>query len=136
MPIDVKGAAKGAGIGGVSAGVIGVALYFAFAAMGANFRPKDPAAMGGLEVLPFFQPVVVCLIATAVAIGVVALLSKVTPDKAWTAFLGVAAVVFAGEGYAPFWAFDDAMTIAALETMHVPATLGIVGGIWYFGVRR
>ena len=38
--IDVKGASKGAAIGGLGAGVIGVAMYFAGQAAGATYATK------------------------------------------------------------------------------------------------
>lgn len=45
--IDFKGAERGALIGGVTAGAIG-----------ADFKPAHPEAMGGMTVLPFFQPMI------------------------------------------------------------------------------
>lgn len=132
--IDLKAGAKAAGIGGVAAGAVCVAIYFAAAAMGADFKPKDPQAMGGMEVLPFFQPMLNCVIAAVVSIGLMALLVKLTGPRAWPIFVVVAVVVFVVELYMPFWAFADMKTIAALEIMHVPATLGVVGG--FFTARR
>jgi Family of unknown function (DUF6069) len=134
-PLDLKRVAKGAFLGGAIAGVICVALFFVGGAIGADFRPKDPAAMGGLEKLLFFQPMVNCLIAAAVSVGLLAVLNKVAPAKAWTIYLGVAAVVFLGEAYAPFWAFADMKTIAILELMHVPAAIGVIGGIHRFAIK-
>lgn len=129
MTIDLKAAAKGAAIGGLAAGFIGVGIYFVASAMGATFKPRDPAAMGGLELLPPFQPLVICIIATVVALGLLTGLVKFAGDKAWPIFLGFAALAFLGEAYAPFWAFTDMKTIVALEIMHLPATIGILGGI-------
>lgn len=133
--IDLKGAARGALIGGVAAGVICIALYFVGAAIGADFKPAHPEAMGGMTVLPFFQPMINCVIAALVSIGVVALLNKVAPAKAWTIYLVVAAVVFVLEFFAPFWGFADTKTILILELMHLPPTLLIVGGIYRMGVK-
>jgi hypothetical protein len=134
--INVKGAAKGAFIGGAAAGLLNVGVYFVAAAMGADFKPKDPAAMGGMAVLPPFQPMVNCLIAAAISVGVVALLGKVAKSKAWTIYLVISALVFLAEGYAPFWAFADLKTIVALELMHVPAALFIIGGIARMGLGK
>jgi len=133
--IDFKGAARGAIGGGVVAGVICIALYFVGAAIGADFKPMHPEAMGGLAVLPFFQPMINCVIAALVSIGLVALLGKVAPAKAWNIYLGVAVVVFLLEAYAPFWAFADMKTIFILELMHLPPTLLIVGGIYKLGLK-
>ncbi|MES2641117.1 MAG: DUF6069 family protein [Myxococcota bacterium] len=128
--LDVKAAAKGAALGGFVAGVVCVGIYFLAAAIGADFRPRDPAAMGGMEVLPFFQPMVNCLIAAVVSIVLVAILAKLAGTRAWSIYVGIAVAVFLVELYLPFWAFADMKTIAALELMHVPATLGVVGGIY------
>lgn len=133
--IEIKGAAKGALLGGFAAGAVCIGFYFAGAAAGATFHPKDPAAMGGMEVLPFFQPMVNCLIAGVLSLGVVALLGKVAPGKAWSIYLGIAVVVFLIEAYMPFWAFDDLKTIVTLELMHLPPTVLIVGGIARFGLK-
>jgi hypothetical protein len=133
--IDLKGVARGALLGGLAAGVVCVILYFVGAAIGADFRPKDPVAMGGMTVLPPFQPMINCVIAAVVSIGVMALLKKVAPAKAWNIYLGIAVVVFIGELFAPFWAFADLKTIVILELMHVPPTVLIVGGIRKFGFR-
>ena len=133
--IDIKLAAKGAFLGGAIAGVICVALYFVGGAIGADYRPRDPAALGGLEKLLFFQPMVNCLIAAAVSVAMLAILNKVAPARAWYIYLGIAVVVFLGEAYAPFWAFADMKTIAILELMHVPAALGVVGGIHRFAIK-
>ena len=130
----MKGVAKGALLGGVGAGVLCVVLYFIGAALGADFKPKDPAMMGGLQVLPPFQPMINCLIAATVSIGLLALLNKVATSKAWTIYLGVAAVVFIAEIFAPFWAFADMKTIVVLELMHFPAAIGVVFGIYRFGM--
>jgi len=134
MTIEMKGVARGALLGGVGAGVVCVVLYFIGASMGADFKPKDPAMMGGLQVLPPFQPMINCLIAAVVSIGLLALLNKVAASKAWTIYLGVAAVVFIGEIFAPFWAFADLKTIVVLELMHFPAAIGVVFGIYRFGI--
>lgn len=56
--------------------------------------------------------------------------------KAWTIYLAVAVVVFLAEFYAPFWAFADMKTIVTLELMHLPAALGVMGGIYRFGVNK
>ena len=136
MSIEMKGAAKGALLGGVAAGVLCVVLYFIGAAMGADFKPKDPAMMGGMQVLPPFQPMINCLIAAVVSIGLLALLDKVASSKAWTIYLGVAALVFIGEIFAPFWAFADMKTIVVLELMHFPAAIGVVFGIYRFGISK
>jgi len=127
--LDVKAAVKGAALGGFGAGVVCVGIYLLAAAIGADFKPRDPAAMG-MEVLPYFQPMVTCLVATAVSIGLVALLAKLAGTRAWSIYVGVSVAVFLVELYLPFWAFADMRTIAALELMHVPATLGIVGGVY------
>lgn len=131
--IDLKGVAKGALLGGVGAGVVCIALYFVGAAIGADFKPKDPAAMGGLEVLPPFQPMINCVMAAVVSIIVVAILKKVAPAKAWNIYVGIAVLVFLVELYMPFWAFADLKTIVTLELMHVPPSLAIVLGIKKFG---
>ena len=136
MSIDLKGVAKGALLGGVGAGVLCVALYFVGAAIGADFKPKDPAMMGGMAVLPPFQPMINCIIAAVVSIGLVALLSKIAPAKAWNIYVGVAVLVFVLELFAPFWAFADMKTIVILELMHVPAALGVVLGIRRFGFPK
>src|SRR5690349_4552014 len=104
--IDIKAAAKGALLGGLAAGFVCIVIYFAAAAAGADFRPRDPATMG-MEVLPFYQPLLNCLIAALVSVGLLALLKKVAGDKAWTIYLGIAGVVFLLELYPPFWAFAD-----------------------------
>ncbi len=134
MATDLKGAAKGAFIGGAVSGVLGVATYFGAAAAGADFKVNDPDMMG-FEVLPWFQPMVISLLAAGIALGVFAGLTKFAGDKAWSIFLGVAVLVFLGEFYAPFWAFEDMASIVALEIMHIPATVGILGGIHWFGRR-
>ena len=136
MSIELKGVAKGALLGGVAAGAICVALYFVGAAIGADFKPKDPAMMGGMTVLPPFQPMINCIIAAVVSIGLVALLSKIAPAKAWNIYVGVAVLVFVLELFAPFWAFADMKTILTLELMHVPAALGVVLGIRRFGFPK
>jgi hypothetical protein len=82
--IDLKGAAKGALLGGLAAGVVGVALFFVGEALGATYAPKDPAAMGGLERLFAAQPLLNCVMAAVVSIGVVAALTKLAPARAWT----------------------------------------------------
>lgn len=134
--INLKGAAKGAFLGGLVAGALCIALYFVGAAIGADFKPKSPEAMGGMTVLPFFQPMINCILAALVSIGLVALLSKVAPSKAWNIYLGVAVVVFLVEAYMPFSAFGDMKTILILELMHLPPTLLIVGGIHRFGLAK
>lgn len=131
--IDMKGVAKGALLGGLGAAVICIGLYFIGAAIGADFKPKDPASMGGVEVMPPYQPLVPCLMAAVVSIIVVAILKKVAPAKAWNIYLGIAVLVFLLEIYLPFTAFADLKTILTLEAMHVPASLGIVFGIKKFG---
>jgi hypothetical protein len=131
--IDLKGVARGALLGGVGAGVVCIALYFVGAAVGADFKPMHPEAMGGMTVLPPFQPMINCVLAAVVSIAVVALLKKVAPAKAWNIYLGIAVVVFLIELYMPFWAFADLKTILTLEAMHLPPTLAIVGGIKKFG---
>lgn len=133
--IALKGAAQGALLGGLIAGVICIALYFVGSAIGADFKPAHPEAMGGMTVLPFFQPMINCLIAGVVSLGLVALLSKVAPAKAWNIYLGVAVVVFLAEAYAPFWGFTDLKTILILELMHIPPTLLIIGGISRMGLK-
>lgn len=133
--LDLKSVAKGAYAGGAAAGAIGIALYFAGSAMGADFKPMHPEQMMNMEKLPFFQPMVICLLAATVSVGVLAVLGKVAGAKAWPVYLGLAGLVFLGEAYAPFWAFADGKTIATLEIMHIPATLGIVGGIWMHAIK-
>ena len=135
-PLDLKAVAKGALAGGVAAGAFDVALFFLGAAIGADYKTKDPAAMGGLEHLFFFQPMMNCIIAAVVSIGVIAVLNKLAPAKAWSIYLVIAAVVFLGEAYAPFWAFAQMKTIVIIEIMHIPAPVGIVGGIYYSAVKR
>jgi len=134
--IRLGGAIKGALIGGVAAGVLNVGLYFVGAAMGADYKPKTPETLGGLEVLPAFQPLLICLIAAVASSVLLAILTKVAPTKAWPLYLAASVVVFLLEFYAPFWAFADMTTIVVLEVMHVPATIGIVGGIYALGVRE
>ena len=94
-----------------------------------------PEEMGGMTVLPPFQPMVNCVLAAVVSIGVVTALKKFAPAKAWSIYLGVAVFVFLVELYMPFWAFADMKTILTLELMHVPPTLLIVGGIKKFGFK-
>ena len=132
--IDLKGAAKGAIIGGLGAGVFCVGMYFVGSAVGATYAPRDPVAMG-MTVIPFFQPVISCFMSALAALGVLALLKKLAPTKAWNIFLVLTVLVFIGEIYAPFWAFSDVKTVIVLELMHLPATLGIVGGISRFGIK-
>ncbi len=132
--IDMKGVSKGALLGGVIAGAIGIVLYFVGSAIGADFKPMRPEEMG-MTVLPPFQPMVICLIAAVVSIGVMFALKKVAPAKAWSVYLAVAVFVFLVELYLPFWAFADMKTILTLELMHLPPTLLIVGGIKRFGFR-
>jgi len=127
--LDIKAAAKFGYLGGTAAGLIGVGLYYVGLAMGATFRPKNPEDMGGLEMLLPFQPLLNCLVAATLALGILALLHKLTPARAWPIFVRVAVVAFVLEGYAPFWAFDDTTTIVILEFMHIPATIGIVWGL-------
>lgn len=134
--VRLGGAIKGALIGGVAAGVVNVGLYFVGAALGADYKPKDPAALGGLEVLPAFQPLLICVIAAVASCVFLAIASKVTPTKAWPLYLVASVVVFLLEFYAPFWAFADMTTIVMLEIMHLPATIGIVGGVYAMGVRE
>ncbi|GDX79845.1 hypothetical protein LBMAG42_16560 [Deltaproteobacteria bacterium] len=134
-PLDLKAVAKGAFVGGAAAGVLDVGLFFLGSAIGADYKTKDPAAMGGLETLFFVQPFMNCIIAAAVSVGLLAALSKLAPAKAWMIYLVVAAVVFLGEAYAPFWAFEDMKTIVMLEIMHIPATVGIVGGIYMTAIN-
>ncbi|MBL8915109.1 MAG: hypothetical protein JNM17_30675 [Archangium sp.] len=131
--VDMKGVAKGALLGGLGAGVVGIALYFVGAALGADFKLKDPASMGGVEVMPPYQPLVPCLMAAVASIIVVAILKKVAPARAWNIYVGIAVVVFLLELYFPFTAFADLKTILTLEVMHIPASLGIVLGIKKFG---
>ena len=133
--LDLASVAKGALLGGVASGVLNVVLFYVGDAIGATYAPIDPAAMGGLERLLPVQPLLNCLIAAVISIGVLAVLAKVAPAKAWTIYLGVAVVVFLGELYAPFWAFADLKTIVMLELMHIPATVGIVGGIHRYAIR-
>ena len=134
--IELKGVAKGALLGGVAAGAVCTALYFVGVAIGADFKPKDPAMMGGMAVLPPFQPMINCIIAGVISIGLVALLSKIAPAKAWNIYVGVAVVVFGLELLPPFFAFADLKTIIILELMHVPAALGVVLGIRRFGFPK
>lgn len=131
--INMKGAAIGALVGGVSAGVLNTVVYFVANSMGADFKPRNTERMA---VLPFSQPMIICLIAAVVSIGLLALLKKFAPARAWTIYLGIAAVVFLIEVYMPVWAFADMKTILALELMHVPATIGIIGGIYKMGLSR
>ncbi len=134
-PLDLKAVAKGALAGGVAAGVLNVALFFVGSAIGADYKTKDPAAMNGQEHLVFAQPLGICVLAAVVSIAVLAVLGKLAPAKAWTIYLVVAVLVFLGEFYAPFWAFADVKTIAILEIMHIPATVGIVGGIYHMAIK-
>jgi hypothetical protein len=128
-------AAKGAFIGGFVAALVCIGIYFVAQAMGATFVPRDPATLG-MQVLPFYQPMINCMLAAAVSVAILALLVRIAPARAWTIYLVIAAIVFLGELYAPWWAFTDMKTILALELMHVPATVGVVGGIDRFGRRR
>ena len=66
--IDFKGAARGALLGGVAAGVVCIALYFVGAAIGADYKTAHPEAMGGIAVLPFFQPMINCIMAAVVSL--------------------------------------------------------------------
>ena len=91
--------------------------------------------MGGVAVLPPFQPMINCVLAAVVSILVMAVLKRVAPAKAWNIYLGIAVVVFVGQLYPPFWAFADMKTIVILELMHIPPTLFIVGGIRKFGFK-
>ena len=124
------GATKGALLGGVSSGLLGVGLYFLGKLAGATFIPKDPAS-AGMAVLEPFMPLVIAIIASLVASGVFALLVKFAPSRAWPSFLGIAAVVFVFEGVMSLLVFADVPTVVTLEIMHVPVALGIM-----FGIRR
>ena len=134
--IDIPAAFKGAIMGGVAAGLLDVGLYFAAGAFGADFAFKHPENMGGLPELLFFQPMVNCVMAALAATAVLWGLTKFAGENAWPAFLAVSTVVFVGMGFASVWALNDPTAIATLEIMHIPATIGIVGGMYRMGVRR
>jgi hypothetical protein len=120
---------KGALSGGVLAGVLNVGLFFAAKASGAKLvmTPKSGPPMP----IPPFMPMVNCVMGAVVAAAVLTGLVKLLGERAFRVFLGVAALVFIGYAALPVMALGgDTTSIVFLELMHVPAAIGIVGGIW------
>lgn len=115
------------GIGGSAlGGVVNILLYFVGQAAGATYVPNDTSVF---PVLPWFQGMIISVLAGVVASLLFALLQKIAKTRAWTIFLVIAAVVFLVYIIFPFRMFTDGMTIAVLQAMHVPTALGILWGI-------
>jgi hypothetical protein len=124
---------KGALIGGIAAGVLNIGLFFVGKAAGAKFLLTQSGS-AELAPIPPYQPMVNCVMGAIVAAAIMTGLTRVAGDKAWSVFVGVAAAVFL-----LFFTFPikmlpgDTLSIVFLEIMHVPAAIGIMGGIWLVG---
>lgn len=123
---------KGALIGGVAAGILDVGLYFVGKASGATYLIVQ---QGSAPVtVPPFQPMVNCVMGALVAAALMSALVKFTGESAWKIFINVAGVVFALFFALPLLMLPgDTLSIVFLEIMHVPAAIGIMGGIRRFG---
>ncbi len=123
---------RGALIGGIAAGILDLGLYFVGKASGASFLVVQKGSVP--RSIPPFMPVANCVLGALVAAAVLTGLVKFFGERAWWLFTMVAAVVFVIFFTLPITTLPgDTRSIAFLELMHIPATLGIVGGIWRFG---
>ena len=122
---------KGGLIGAVGAGVVNIGIYFAALAAGAGYQIES----GGQQMtIPPFMPMVNSLGAGLIGPAILLGVCRLAPEKAWTIFLGISALVFAGFGAMPcLMLSNDTVGIVSLEVMHVVTVVGVLGGIWKHG---
>lgn len=127
-----------AGIGGgVVAGVVNTAIYFAGTALGAKYLAATGAEGAPLEVIAGYRPFVMSVIFATVGAAVFAGLLKVAPAKAWTIFLVLSGLFFVSMIPGPFTVVpNDIAASLAFELMHVVGAICVVGGIAKFGPVR
>jgi membrane protein YdbS with pleckstrin-like domain len=117
----------------VAAGILDVGLYFVGKAFGAKLQVAQHGS-AAMAPIPPFMPMVNCVMGALVAAAVMAALVRFAGENAWRIFLGVAVVVFVLFSTLPVVMLPaDTLSVVFLEIMHIPAVIGIVGGIRRFG---
>ena len=119
---------KGAAIGGVVAGVVNVILYFIGGALGAEYLIDQ----GGPEraPIPMAMPFIMSLVPALIGGVVLIALNKFAPDKAWTIFLVITAIVFIVMFAGPITQLeDDMVAVVILELMHVVVVVEVIWAI-------
>ncbi len=107
----------------VAAAVLTALTHLLFAALGADFRVTPPGQAP--TVVPAAQAALVAALATAVGVGLAALLVRFVPRRAVVVLLVVCAVVLVAFAANPVVAADQVLTVVALEVEHL-----VVAGVY------